>query len=131
MIAKCYIQQSRYEEALEEIDAAEHVFGGADPFWNAHSQMDRGIIYARQGATEKAENELEALMRSTGRQNRRIAISGILFALGRTDEGMDWLEAAVTAREPHVVALRKAPYFDQARFHPRFQALLKRVGLAD
>ncbi|MCK4356236.1 tetratricopeptide repeat protein, partial [Candidatus Bipolaricaulota bacterium] len=102
MIAKCYIEQECYDEALEELDAAERMFGGADPFWNAHVHMDRGIIYARSGETEKAEKELEVLMGSSGRRNRRIAISGILFALGRFDEGMDWLEAAATAREPHV-----------------------------
>jgi len=131
MIAKCYIQQERYEEALEELDAAERVFGGADPFWNAHVHMDRGIIYARRSELEKAENELAALMRSSGRQNRRIAISGILCALGRIDEAVDWLESAATAREPHVAALRKVPTLDQLRSHPRFQALLKRIGLAD
>jgi len=107
------------------------MFGGADPFWNSHVHMDRGKIYAARGETEKAEAELEALMRSSGRQNRRIAISGVLSALGRIDEAMDWLEAAVTAHEPHVAALRKAPDVDQMMTHPRFQALLKRVGLAD
>ncbi|MCK4682738.1 tetratricopeptide repeat protein, partial [Candidatus Bipolaricaulota bacterium] len=131
MIAKCYIEQECYDEALEELDAAERMFGGADPFWNAHVHMDRGIIYARSGETEKAEKELEVLMRSSGRRNRRIAISGILNALGRVDETMDWLEAAATAREPHVAALLKVPIFDRTRSHPRFIALLKRIGLAD
>jgi tetratricopeptide (TPR) repeat protein len=131
MIAKCHIEQERYDEALEELDAAERMFGGADPFWNAHVHMDRGIIYARNGETEKAEKELEVLMRSSGRRNRRIAISGILNALGRVDEAIDWLEAAATAREPHVAALLKVPTFDRTRSHPRFQALLKRIGLTD
>jgi len=131
MIAKCYIEQECYDAALEELNAAERMFGGADPFWNAHVHMDRGIIYARSDETEKAEKELEMLMRSSGRQNRRIAISGILCALGRIDEAVDWLESAATAREPHVAALRKVPTLDQLRSHPRFQALLKRIGLAD
>ena len=131
MIAKCYIQQERYDEALEELDAAEHMFGGADPFWHTHVRMDRGRIYGSRGETEKAESELATLMRDSGRQNRRIAVSGVLLALGRFDEAIDWLEAAATAREPHVAALRKAPEFDRARSHPRFQALLKRIGLAE
>jgi TolB-like protein/Flp pilus assembly protein TadD/DNA-binding winged helix-turn-helix (wHTH) protein len=130
-IAKCYIQQERYDEALEELDAAERMFGGADPFLNSHLHMDRGKIYATRGETEKAEAELEALMRGSGRQNRHLAISGLLFALGRTEEAMDWLEAAATAREQHIVILRKGPGFDQMRSHLRFQALLKRIGLTD
>jgi len=131
VLAKCYIQQERYDEALEEIDAAERMFGGADPFWNTHVHMDRGKIYARLGETEKAESELAVLMSSSGRQNRRLAISGLLATLGRMDEAMDWIEAAATAREPHIAALRKAPDLDRMRSHPRFQALLKRIGLAD
>ena len=130
-IAKCYIQQERYDEALEELDAAERMFGGTDLFLTAHLHMDRGKIYVALGETEKAESELATLMRTSGRQNRHLAISGLLFALGRTEEAMNWLEAAATAREQHIVILRKGPGFDQMRYHPRFQALLKRIGLAD
>ncbi len=131
MIAKCCIEQNRCDEALEELDAAERMFGGADPFWNAHVHMDRGIVYVRRGETEKAEGELDALVHGSGRQNRRICAAGVLYALGRVDEALDWLEAAATARESHVAALRKVPTFDGLREHPRFQTLLKRIGLAD
>jgi tetratricopeptide (TPR) repeat protein len=131
MIAKCYILQMRYDEALDELEASERVFGGADPFWNTHVHMDRGKIYARRGETDKARRELEILMRSSGRLNRHIAIAGVLSALGEVDEAMDWLDAAATAREPHVAALRKSPELDPLRSHPRYQALLKRIGLAD
>jgi len=130
LIAKCLIQQECLEEALDELDAAERVFGGADPFWDAHTHMDRGIIHARLGEPEKAENELAVLMHSSGRLNRRFAVAGILDELGKADEAMDWLEAAATAREPHVTTLLKVPAFDRLRSHSRFQALLKRIGLA-
>jgi len=131
MIAKCLFQLERYGEALTELDAAEKTFGGALPFWQTHIHMDRGRIYARTGHLDKAEEELKTLMENPGRQNYRIAVSGILSALGRMEEAMDWLEAAATAREPHVAAFRKAPDVDDRMTHPRFQALLKRIGLAD
>jgi hypothetical protein len=55
-----------------------------------------------------------------------------LAALGRIDEALDWLEQAVDAHEPHVAALRKAVDLTDAMMeHPRYQALLKRVGLAE
>lgn len=129
MIAKCHIQQERYEDALEELAAAEGAFGGAIPFWQAHVHMDRGRVYAHLGETEKAERELATLKENPGRQNYRIAVSGLLRALGRVEESLDWVEAAATAREPHIAALRKAPELDAIRSHPRFLALLKRVGL--
>jgi len=129
MIAKCYIQQERYDDALTEIDAAERGFGGVVPFWQTHVHMDRGRVYAQLGETEKAEKELAALMGSPGRQNYRVAVSGIHRALERIEESMDWAEDAATAREPHVAALLKAPELDAVRDHPRYRALLKRVGL--
>ena len=71
-------------------------------------------------------------MEGETRQNRRIAISVLLNLLGRNDEALDWAEAAVDAREPHVNAFRKAPEFpEEMTRHPRFQALLKRIGLAE
>ncbi len=130
-IAKCYIQQERYDEALEELDAAERMFGGVDASWNTQVHMDRGQIYAARGETEKAEAELAVLMRSSGKHNKRFAISVLLFALGRTEEAMDWLEAAATAHELFVILLPVVADFDLVRSHPRFQALLKRIGLAD
>ena len=130
-IAKCYIQQGRYDEALEELDAAERMFGGTDSTWNTQVHMDRGKIYAVRGETEKAEMELAALMGSHGKRNRRFSISLLLFALGRTEEAMDWLEAAATAHELFVIILRVLPDCDPMKSNPRFLALLKRIGLAD
>jgi len=131
MIAKCLIEQECYQEALDELSIAEGIFRGADVFWNRHVHMDRGIIHARRGELKRAEEELASVMGCSGSQNRRISIAGILNALGRADEAIDWLEAAATAREPHVAALLKVPTFDQLRPHPRYQALLRRIGLAN
>ncbi len=130
-IGKCYLQLGRYDEGLDELNRGERPSLGADDFWNAHLHMDRGKIYALRGETEKAEAELAVLMRGPGRRNRYLAMSGILFALGRTEEAMERLEAAATAREAHVAALGKDPGFDEMRSHPRFQAVLRRIGLAD
>ncbi|MCK5247102.1 tetratricopeptide repeat protein, partial [Candidatus Bipolaricaulota bacterium] len=75
VIAKCYIQQGRYDEALEELNAAERMFGGTDAAWNTQVHMDRGKIYAIRGETKKAEAELATLMCSSGKRNQRFSIS--------------------------------------------------------
>ena len=127
-----HMPQPRLEQALDELAAAEKAYGGADPFWQVHVHMNRGKIYAWRGETDKAEEELAILLRASGRgENRRIAIAGVLGALGRLDEAFDWLNEAATAREAHIAALRMSPDFDLLRSHPSFEALLKRVGLAD
>ena len=135
MIAKCYMYMPgpRLEDALEEIQAAEAFYGGANPFWQVHVHMDRGKIYARRGETERAEQELATLLAGPSGMggNRRIAIAGVLSELDRMDESMDWLDEAAAAREAHIASLRVCPDADRVRAEPRFQALLRRVGLAD
>jgi tetratricopeptide (TPR) repeat protein len=132
VLIKCYILQGRFDEAFERLDEADRVFAGRDEFWTNHAIGDRGRIYALRGETEKAEAQLEKLLSKRGRLNRRLAVSSLLAALGRIDEALDWLEQAVDAHEPHVAVLRKAVDLTDAMMeHPRYQALLKRVGLAD
>jgi hypothetical protein len=118
------------DECLKEAELAEQLSGGSNHFWTVYVHANRGMVYARQGDIDRAERELEILMETTGRQNCRIAASQILFALGRVDEAIDWCEAAADAHEPHVVCLRKAPQTPPEVWnHPRYQALLHRIGL--
>jgi len=130
-IAKCHIQQGRLDEALKDLDAAQSKLSEADATWGLQIPMDRGIIYARHGEIERAEAELATLMAALDKRNRRFSVSQLLFALGRAEESMDWLEAAATAHEAFVVVLGISPEFDPMRSHPRFQALLRRIGLED
>jgi len=132
LLAKCHLQRDRFDEALAELDAAENSYGLTGEYWLSHVRMERGKIYALRGETEKAEEQLALLMDGSTRQNRRLCIAVLLHVLGRVDEALDWAEDAVNAREPHVNAFRKGPEFPRAmREHPRFQALLKRIGLGD
>ena len=132
LLAKCHVQRERFDEALAEMDATEKKYGLTGEYWLSHVHMERGRIYALRGEIEKAEAELELLIDGAGRQNRRFAVAVVLYVLGRVDEALQWAEDAVDAREPHVNAFRKAPDFPPAmRDHPRFQALLKRIGLGD
>ena len=70
-------------------------------------------------------------MQDAGRLNGRIAVAGILHALGRKDEAFDWYEEAASAREPHMAASLKNPAMEKDLNHPRYQGILKRIGLAD
>jgi TolB-like protein/DNA-binding winged helix-turn-helix (wHTH) protein len=50
--------------------------------------------------------------------------------LGRTETALALLESACAARQHLVVSLNSNPSWDQIRDEPRFQALVRRVGLA-
>ena len=129
MIAKCYIMQERYEDALAELEAAHRVFQGDDRFWNRHTRADRAYIHVRMGEVSRAEEALEAAMLDAGRLNGRTCVASILHALGRIDEAYEWYERAATAREPHMAAALKNPRMESHLGDPRFQALLRRIGL--
>jgi len=132
LLAKCHVQRERFDEALVELDVAENKYGLSGEYWLSHVRMERGRIHALRGETEKAEEQLALLMDGATRQNRRLCVAVLLHVLGRVGEALDWAEDAVNAREPHVNVFRKGPEFPHAmREHPRFQALLKRIGLGD
>jgi hypothetical protein len=54
-------------------------------------------------------------------------IAVIYVSLGDTDEGMSWLEKGYAERFNPGVLIR--PGFDPLRSDPRFQSLVRRVGL--
>ncbi len=55
--------------------------------------------------------------------------ASIYGALGEKDEAFVWLEKAYDERDSVLMLLKVEPMFDDLRPDPRFNALLKRVGL--
>ena len=128
-LAMTYIEKGAYAEALSALDKAESVFGGADDFWSVWIPACRGQIFARQGDTGKAEEQLDLLLRKTGLRNRASAISVLLVALGRVDEAFEWVEKAIDANEPHTLPVKCSPCWDEYKSDPRYHALLRKMGL--
>ncbi|MGH7481933.1 MAG: TPR end-of-group domain-containing protein, partial [Longimicrobiales bacterium] len=52
-----------------------------------------------------------------------------LLGLGREDEALAALERAAAARSPQLVYLKMEPLFAPLHVRPRFQAVLRTVGL--
>lgn len=59
----------------------------------------------------------------------RIVAAGFQQLLGNTDAALDELENAVRHRDPSVLYLDALPEFAALRTHPRFEALLRRIGV--
>jgi hypothetical protein len=49
--------------------------------------------------------------------------------MGEKDQVFVWLEKAFQERDSRIVALRVEPVFENFRSDPRFQDLIKRIGL--
>lgn len=56
-------------------------------------------------------------------------IANALFAAGRTDEGFQWLERAYQERANNIAYLAVEPHYHRVRDDPRFQQMLRRIGL--
>jgi len=48
---------------------------------------------------------------------------------GMKEQALDWFEKAYNSHDPNMSYLNIDPIFDELRSHPRFQDILKRMGL--
>lgn len=89
-----------------------------------------GYGYAVTGRIDQARQILVGL----GEMSNQRYIASSDFALvhaglGELEEAMDWLERAYEERDSHLPHLNVDPRFACVRAAPRFQVLLKRLGL--
>jgi serine/threonine-protein kinase len=116
-------QQGRTAEALALIQKAMEV-GGHKPslvsMW--------GYINARAGNLPAAESAINELQKGNV-YTLPLFLARINAGLGRHDEAMRWLEKLFSERSESVVWLKIDPTMQNMRNDPRFQALIKRIGL--
>jgi len=115
----------RHAEALQTLERARGVLSG-----EPEVQSDLALAHALAGERDEAERMLEVLMKeSDERYVSPFLIASFHTGLGNFEEALDWLEKAGAERAANVVFLGVDPSFDPLRAHPRFQALLARIGL--
>jgi serine/threonine-protein kinase len=111
------LAEGKYEEALKECQRVDDSLG-------------IGIAYARMGKRAEGRKIAEQYI-AQSRRNPNDAYSAaiLLLALGENDQGFQFLDKACEYRSRRMVYLKTSPYFDPVRQDPRFQTLLKQVGL--
>lgn len=88
-----------------------------------------GAIYARAGEREKARVLLKRVL--TSREYVSPGELAVLYAaLGEREQAFAALEKAYTDHDVQLIFLRVDPNFDNLRDDPRFQDLMRRVGLS-
>jgi Flp pilus assembly protein TadD len=89
-----------------------------------------GYALAKLGRRAEARTELEGLLKlSRERYISPYNIAMVYNGLGEREETLEWLERGFEQREPRMVFLRGEPKWDNLRDDPRFQDLLRRIGL--
>lgn len=94
---------------------------------NVEGALDRG--YAEGGYEEAARRAAVALIvRSRTEFVLPFDVAGLYVDAGEKGLALDWLEKAFDARDPNVPYIG-SPFYDSLRGEPRYQALVKRIGL--
>ena len=114
-----------HDEALAEVERTQ---AKSDPTGALSSQV---ILHARAGRMDAARRACEQLRAAARTQ----PVSAFLLALaymsgGESDRAFEQLERLYDQRAPGVIAFKVDPAFDLFRSDSRFDALLRRVGLA-
>jgi TolB-like protein/Tfp pilus assembly protein PilF len=116
-------QQGRYDAALQILERA---LTSSWDFYPAAAAW----IYAAAGQQDKADEMLAALRARSQPDSRfSITFAWIAIARGDIDEAFEWLERADQDRNPMILQIGVSSVYDPLRGDPRFDRLLKRVGL--
>ena len=122
-LAQAYLQKHMYDEAVAELQQAVKLSGNSS---TCIANLARA--YVASGKRSEAVKLLGDLKkRSNPGYSNASEIAMIYASLGDTDQAMNWLEKGYDERFNPGVLLR--PGFDPLRSDPRFQNLLRRIGL--
>ena len=120
-------EAGRYDEARAEIDAVEALVGRDIPIL----LMARGRTLAMSGRPDEARKILSSLSerKQKGEYISPLYIAMIAAELDDRDATFLWLDEAFAERSDYLVYLPIAPEFNRLHNDPRFQHLVRRVGL--
>jgi TolB-like protein/DNA-binding winged helix-turn-helix (wHTH) protein/Flp pilus assembly protein TadD len=122
-LAQAYLQKHMNDEAVAELQKAVQLSGGS-PTVMANLARAYAASGKRSGAI-KLLSDLKKRSNSIYSHGSEIAV--IYASLGDSDQAMRWLEKSYEERFNPGVLLR--PGFDPLRSDPRFQDLVRRIGL--
>jgi TolB-like protein/DNA-binding winged helix-turn-helix (wHTH) protein/Flp pilus assembly protein TadD len=124
IVIYAYVEKGRFQDALADIAKVRQVVG--DEPWSLLA-----YVYGRSGQQEQARR---ALKRLEGLNRRQYVPPGdsvwAYCGVGDKDKAMAYLEKAYAEHWFGLTTLKVEPAFDSLRSDPRFQDLLRRIGLA-
>jgi len=125
-LALTYIEKGMVQEALAAADKYAALTG------SGMAVAIQGYIYARAGRRSAAQKIAKQLIaHSKQRFVPATMIAQIYSGLGETDLALEWLEKAYEQRDPQMFRIKIIPSIDPLRSHPRFTAILKKMGLVE
>ena len=124
-LADAYLMAGRFDEAIAEGETVARLSNRSVADLMLVERLK--LLAGRPNAFNRRLEELIAL--SSKGYASPAAIANALFSVGRNDEGFVWLERAFDDRTNNIAYLAVEPVYDGVRDDPRFQALLRAIGL--
>ncbi|MCG3162479.1 MAG: Serine/threonine-protein kinase PknD [Acidobacteria bacterium] len=116
--------QGRYQEAIAAYQQAVKLAGNPP-----YLQIYLGAAYAKSGARAKAE-AIRRRLQTSGEYVSPAEFAILLAAMGEKEAAFQSLSRAYAAHDFQLQYLKVDPGFDPLRSDPRFQDLLRKIGLA-
>lgn len=120
-----YVEKGMFAEALADIETWRRADSSTPWSWSVLA-----YTYGRAGQQADAQRALDKLLELNRRQ--QIAPAAFVWAyigMGNKEQAFIWLEKAYS-QHANLTTLKVDPIYDPLRSDPRFQDLLRRVGLA-
>jgi TolB-like protein/DNA-binding winged helix-turn-helix (wHTH) protein/Flp pilus assembly protein TadD len=122
-LGQAYLQKQMPDEAVAELQKGVQLSGGSPTII---ANLARAYV-ASDKRSEAVKLLGDLMKRSNPSSSHASEIAMIYVALRDTDQALNWLEKGYEERFNPSVLLR--PGFDPLRSNPRFQDLLRRIGL--
>jgi Flp pilus assembly protein TadD len=119
-----YLGKQQYAESVAELEAAVRLSGN-----EPGTMAVLGIAYAQAGRAADARKIIEEL--TTPQYRPVLKVAWLYAALGDRTQAFAWAEKFYQARSPEFYTLKVLPVLDPWRTDPRFQDLIRRIGLSE
>jgi tetratricopeptide (TPR) repeat protein len=130
-----YIMKGMHDEAVEAVGEARELISVEHT--PAYSLIDAaeayyGFALAKAGRKNEAQEVLAGLLEKSSRAYVPPFVIGLLhIALDDIDSCFDWLERSYQKHDAWLPSIRVEPMLDDIRSDPRYNTLLRKMGLSD
>lgn len=126
MVANAYVEKGMFTDARKLMEQWHHSDG--TPTWEAQA-----FLYSREGQCEQAARAMKKW--EEWHRGHRVPVMGFVpmayVAMAQNDKAIAFLQEAYAEHSPAISEIKVSQCYDPLRSDPRFQDLLRRVGLTE